>query len=220
MCYKTGQFYLLLTQDSHFVFMNRLALRIHHPNQPSWRRETSDERETAEPGELGRRAARPRARARMQGEARRSGRPLRVLVLDRHARGAEDEAGAAGRLREPVHGQGAAVRGAFGLVRAGAHAGRLRSGPGARSRHPGHLPLGSCLRVDVRGPVVGGRPLQPVPPTRAQAHRARCRGEGLRGIRGHRARVHRHALARRDGQPNGSRRGSHEPSHRRSGSSR
>ena len=34
-----------------------------------------------------------------------------------------------------------------------------RPDPGARPRLPGHLPLGSHLRLDVRGSVVGGRTL-------------------------------------------------------------
>ena len=76
---------------------------------------------------------------------------------DRHARAAEDKAGADQRFREPVHGQGAAVRRALDLLRARAGRGGLRPDPGARPRLPGHLPLGSGLRLDVRGSLVGGR---------------------------------------------------------------
>ena len=96
-----------------------------------------------------------------------------------------------------MHGQGAAVRRALDLLRARAGRGGLRPDPGARPRLPGHLPLGSDLRLDVRGSLVGGRALQPVSPPDAQARHGRCRGEGLRGIRGDRARVHRDALAGR-----------------------
>ena len=158
---------------------------------------TPDERDTTEHG---RGASRHRARPRSAGEARRGGSPLRALVLDRSARGTEDQARSARRVREPVHGQGSAVRGALGLVRARAHAGGLRPDPGARSRHPGRLSLGSHLRVDGRGPVVGGRAVQPVSAAGAQARGGRRRGEGVRGARGHRAGVHRHALARRPGR--------------------
>ena len=91
-----------------------------------------------EPEEPGRRRCPDIARVReATGEARRGRSPLRVLVLDRSPRGAEDQAGAAQRLREPVHGSGSAVRGALGLVRARADPGRRRPDPGAGPRHPG-----------------------------------------------------------------------------------
>ena len=72
----------------------------------------------------------------------------------------------------------------------------LRPDPGARPRFPGHLPLGPDLRLECSR-ISGGRtrPTTCVPARRSSACHGRCRGEGLRGIRGDRARVHRDALA-------------------------
>ena len=145
----------------------------------------------------GRGASRHRARPRRACEARRGGRPLRLFLLDRHARVAEDQARAAQRFRESVHGQRPAIRCAFDFVRARIRSLRSRPDPDPRSRLPGDLSVGQHLCVDVCGPVVAGRALQPVPPTGTQAGGARYRSEGLRRRRRHRAGVHRHALARR-----------------------
>ena len=64
-------------------------------------------------------------------------------------------------------------------------AGRRRPDPGAGPRFPGHLSLGPDLRVDVRGPLVGGRAVQPVSaPRPSSAWCANPRRRGTRGLRG------------------------------------
>ena len=112
---------------------------------------------------------------------------------------AEDQTGAAQRLREPVHGEGSAVRGALGLVRAGAWGrptptrSRFRIWT-AWSSAPGTGPARGCSRI------CGGRTRRTtcVPARRSSACGAQYGGfEGVRRVRGHRAGVHGHALARR-----------------------
>ncbi len=123
---------------------------------PNRKTRGDDHDRTARSAIDGRSAARQAARQGRQGPAREGRRQVHLFVLDRPARHSEDQAGADRRFRAAVCRQGAAVRRAFGVVRAGTVGGGFRPDPDPRSRHAGDLPVGQEQRLDVRRPVVGG----------------------------------------------------------------